>query len=870
MFTQGKWAYMSGMVDAILKCSEDGQTQMRLLGPKMHDYTMSTCYFLGQRPELALEIQTLSSGSASHQSPLAPAHSFVTSDGTRVSAYVLVPESSDQRSAAGVKRTFDQMEHAEDGGAAMQGGNAGGSEDTWRQETGATRLVLCYSPYHRAKSRLNTKRRNNIAASPTQALDLATSVCYSVVLPSLPGKFDVKKAEELGVPNGRLRGMLVKGQTVMLEDGREVRPEECVSTSVPGGTILIIDCPTRAHAASLARTGLFGELVAQEGKAGPLCVVHMSPREVLSCADYETWCKPFPPSSPVVVPGAAAPSGGSNPVKAGKASKGGGAQNDAAAAAKVVHLVCCPDTASVERPLFVASERYLRLLHGLDGSFFPLSQGAYKVLLHEPPGLYCTNISAAPAAPPPDSASCTQPSDARKPANNKLATAGSVVIAGGAVADGSAPSKLNGFGAWPLMTFVLPPHKQPGLKCEVPDTARLHYYCLKGCVCTESSRAALYDSAAPHAAPHAQVQPQASASEPVQGEGVGQGGGLVLSDAVFLGTGAASPFKYRTVSAIYLGLAHNASEATGGEQRGEQRGGGAEQRGGGAELRPGVVLDAGDGTYGAMVRKMGVDAADAAVLGLKMLFISHKHADHISGAANILTRRAHLLRQRRHAAHSHLAPPQAAAAPGAAAGIEHQQQHQPGAAIEAVECSVCGQRFGSESSVEVHQRAAHPRIMRPPTRVVEDGVGGMGGQDDDERLLVVGPMWLDSWLRDLGALEPLSYRFIDCQDLTSTSKSGGALAARLHAQLGMRVTCVQVQHSFPAYGIVLHFAGTSLAPNIEYKVVYSGDTRPCLDLALAGADADLLIHEATHSDDMIDKARSDRLPCPALHCPCPS
>jgi ribonuclease Z len=41
-------------------------------------------------------------------------------------------------------------------------------------------------------------------------------------------------------------------------------------------------------------------------------------------------------------------------------------------------------------------------------------------------------------------------------------------------------------------------------------------------------------------------------------------------------------------------------------------------------------------------------------------------------------------------------------------------------------------------------------------------------------------------------------------------------------------------------------------------VVYSGDTRPCSELVADGAGADLLIHEATHSDDMIDKARSDR------------
>ena len=31
------------------------------------------------------------------------------------------------------------------------------------------------------------------------------------------------------------------------------------------------------------------------------------------------------------------------------------------------------------------------------------------------------------------------------------------------------------------------------------------------------------------------------------------------------------------------------------------------------------------------------------------------------------------------------------------------------------------------------------------------------------RLVVVGPMWVEAWLRDLEALEELDYTFVDCQ-----------------------------------------------------------------------------------------------------------
>lgn len=49
-------------------------------------------------------------------------------------------------------------------------------------------------------------------------------------------------------------------------------------------------------------------------------------------------------------------------------------------------------------------------------------------------------------------------------------------------------------------------------------------------------------------------------------------------------------------------------------------------------------------------------------------------------------------------------------------------------------------------------------------------------------------------------------------------------------------------------------AHESLCPSC----VYSGDTRPCDALVEAGKGSTVLLHEATHADDMGDKAKSDR------------
>lgn len=53
----------------------------------------------------------------------------------------------------------------------------------------------------------------------------------------------------------------------------------------------------------------------------------------------------------------------------------------------------------------------------------------------------------------------------------------------------------------------------------------------------------------------------------------------------------------------------------------------------------GILLDCGEGTYGQLSRSVGTAHIDQVLQDLKVLFISHMHADHHSGIVRLLAKR---------------------------------------------------------------------------------------------------------------------------------------------------------------------------------------------------------------------------------------
>ncbi|KAK8936191.1 hypothetical protein KSP39_PZI013536 [Platanthera zijinensis] len=262
-------------------------------------------------------------------------------------------------------------------------------------------------------------------------------------------------------------------------------------------------------------------------------------------------------------------------------------------------------------------------------------------------------------------------------------------------------------------------------------------------------------------------------------------------EIVLLGTGSSQPSKYRNVSSIFVNLFSKGS----------------------------MLLDCGEGTLGQLKRRFGVEGADIAVKALKCIWISHIHSDHHTGLTRVLALRCQLLKDVPHEPLLVIGPRQLKRYLDAYSRLEDLD-------LLFLDCW-----HTTESFWHVFD---------------ENCAAGDDEGRDRTTLFSQGAKMQSFWKRPGGPVEA-----------SAVMPVLRRLKELLHEAGLDALWSVPVVHCPQAYAVVFKAAerANSAGRSIPgWKLVYSGDTRPCQSLIDASRDATVLIHEATFEDSLRDEA----------------
>ncbi|KAF5932057.1 hypothetical protein HYC85_028228 [Camellia sinensis] len=267
-------------------------------------------------------------------------------------------------------------------------------------------------------------------------------------------------------------------------------------------------------------------------------------------------------------------------------------------------------------------------------------------------------------------------------------------------------------------------------------------------------------------------------------------------EIVLLGTGSSQPSKYRNVSSIFINLFSKGS----------------------------ILLDCGEGTLGQLKRRFGVEGADDAVRGLKCIWISHIHADHHTGLSRILALRRDLLKGLPHEPLLVIGPRQLKRFLDAYQVLEDLD-------MQFLDC-----RHTTEASLEAFE--SNNNLFPPGSHI---STVGPTNEDINSTLFAKGTCMQNCWRRPDSPVNN-AVVFPILKNLKEVLREVG-----LDALISFPVV-----HCPQAYGAALkatdriNGAG-KVVPG--WKIVYSGDSRPCPELIKASHEA-----TATFEDAMVDEA----------------
>lgn len=233
-------------------------------------------------------------------------------------------------------------------------------------------------------------------------------------------------------------------------------------------------------------------------------------------------------------------------------------------------------------------------------------------------------------------------------------------------------------------------------------------------------------------------------------------------------------------------------------------------------LEPIILFDVGEGTASQLFQLVNgnIERYDEYLLRIRVIWISHHHADHTTGLPMLLEQ------------------------------IHRAQMRQRKKLSKSSRCSDYSEEFCPGAPPSLPSLITKYDVRRNRHNAPSPGF------EVNKIMLIASEQLLQFYeyaAAAAGLEELLTYNSI------SNSLYAGLTREMRHATnfAVKRLQSVPVQHCQSAFGVVLELMGGQ-------KIVFSGDCRPSQSLVKCGMNCDLLIHEATFTDERVDHAMKKR------------
>jgi ribonuclease Z len=177
-------------------------------------------------------------------------------------------------------------------------GNLGNSDDSVNEPVLKKQKVTRESETltlmtHRGRLNIvvNEEITDSLYGSSLKPVPQHFAISYICRTPDIPGKFDPKKAKELGLKPGPEYGKLTKGETITTSNGTVITPDQVIGPSRPGPVIAVISCPSRLFLTNLVNSEKWKTFTGSNNQIA--LMVHMSDESVVDDPLYINFIKSF-------------------------------------------------------------------------------------------------------------------------------------------------------------------------------------------------------------------------------------------------------------------------------------------------------------------------------------------------------------------------------------------------------------------------------------------------------------------------------------------------------------------------------------------------------------------------------------------------